>query len=209
MPILYSAILEQVGFSTGRPAPPVPPVASRLAPNLNGDDQQIETQLITLSGDYELGFTIKPITPQVGFNGIAYDSTGATTAFIRFRNSDGFIQFNGFSGTDIRVNVIPSTGSEDYKLILKRVGTVLTLSVNDSIEYTGVTGLADVTLNTWGNNGLSSSNIRVYNIYANDKSLHDYPCDDGYENNPTIRNRGSAGDAEIFNATLDVWVDVI
>ena len=207
MAIVSAPILEQAGFVLGV-SPPTPEPTTRSAPGLNGVDQWIQTQLITLSGDYELGFTIKPLTPQVGFNGIAYDSTGTTSAFIRFRNSDGFIQFNGFSGTDIRVNAIPSTGVEDYRLVLKRVGTSLTLTVNDTIEYTGTTGLTDVTLNTWGTNGLSASNIRIYDIYANDKTQHDYPCDDGFDNSPTIRNRGGAGDGLIANATISTWQEI-
>lgn len=184
------------------------PSESILTPNLNGDDQYIRLPLITLSGDYEFLFTIKPISPQVSFNGVAYDSTGVTTAFIRFRNSDGLIQFNGFSGTDIRVNAVPSSGSNDYKLLLKRVGATLTLDVDGIGVYSGSTGLGDVTIDTFGNNGLSSSSIRIYNIRLNDGLLHDYPCNDGIESNPIIKNRGSAGDATIVGAKEDTWKEL-
>ena len=206
MPILYSTTLEQVGFSTGIPAPPV---ASRLAPSLDGSNQWITTPEMMLIGDFSLSFEIR-ILSFSNFKGVI----GGSVAYIRQFSEDGMMQLNNFAGRYDAFSIPSSTENKTVKLTIARAVNNLVVSMSDTdgenqVELVNQScNLDNVSLTEFGRNLSSRSSVRIYNIKLDEGLLHDYPCDDGYENNPTIRNRGSAGDAEIFNATLDTWVDV-
>jgi len=45
----------------------------------------------------------------------------------------------------------------------------------------------------------------TYNIKFNDGSVYNYPVDDGWSNNPTIRNTGSGANATLINGLESGW----
>ncbi len=208
MAIVSAPILQQAGFVAGV-SPPTPEPSTRLAPELNGVDQWIQTPEILINGDGEVGFKIQ-ILSFGAYRGIAY---GEVSGFMRQYASDGALQLNNIAGRYDTFNIPPSTASETIYLKIKRELSNLTVTAthgNGDVDM-----LVDAACNNdpisftnFGRNSGGRSNVRIYDIYANDKSQHDYPCDDGFDNNPTIRNRGSAGNAVIASATLATWTEI-
>ena len=49
------------------------------------------------------------------------------------------------------------------------------------------------------------ANFPIFNIKFNDGSVHSYPMDDGWPNNPVMRNTGSGQDGTFINATEAMW----
>ena len=51
-------------------------------------------------------------------------------------------------------------------------------------------------------------NGSIIGIKLNDGSVHNYPMDDGWVNNPTMRNTGTGADGTFINMTEASWVEV-
>ena len=45
----------------------------------------------------------------------------------------------------------------------------------------------------------------VYDVLINDGSVYNFPMDDGWANNPVMRNVGTGADGTFFNMTLPSW----
>ena len=52
------------------------------------------------------------------------------------------------------------------------------------------------------------ANVIIYDITANGGAVYNFPCDDGWSNNPTMRNIGSGADGSFVNMTEAAWVEI-
>lgn len=178
----------------------------RYAPNFNGVSQYATHSAVILSGDFYFEFKIKVIS-FTAFAGIAYDSTGATPSFIRLFNSED-VQFADFANAFVTV---PNLGAVDgvYKRVqVQRISNVLSITVDGGAPITANTNGADVSLDTWGRNSGSRSNISVIDLIYSDGSVYNFPMDDGWSNNPTMRNTGTGADGTFINMTEAAWVKI-
>jgi hypothetical protein len=188
----------------------------RQVATFNGVSQYVSIPPITLSGDFEfeakvvindiskdfalLGNTVAGINPYVLFYHDAPDGW-------RWMGYDG----SGFVGVN-NTGVIAEQGRE-YLIIAKRTGSVFALLIDVVVVYTGVDSL-----NTYQNDALfrheggKYPNGRVWDIKlwsGGDRNtgtlVRDYPLDDGYANNPVVRDLASSQHGTMINGTEAMW----
>lgn len=180
------------------------PVQSQIA-MFNGVDQYMTTSTpIVLAGDCEFGFTIR-VNRFDNYRGIMYDSGGGSAHARMSNNND--IQLALFFGVYI---LIPNCAFPDNlgrKIVIKRIGTNAYVSV-DGVELPRFgAGATDVVIDTFGRNSSGHSNVAIYDIYANDRSVHDYSCKDGFENNPVAVNKGNGGNGSFSGMSESDWIN--
>lgn len=177
--------LRPLGGGSGAPT-------TRLAPNFNGISQYASISMPTSIGDV------------VRFKIIASGSgTGARVMLASGPTSGNHIYF---IGTTINLD-----------------GGRFTAKVNGSDVIPGITQIPmdgmvyEFELTSTGNydvNFVASKSdnfycdFPIFDLSLNDGSVHNYPMDDGWANNPTTRNTGSGANGTFINMTEAAWVEM-
>lgn len=60
------------------------------------------------------------------------------------------------------------------------------------------------TINSIAGNPLFA-NVSIYDLFVNDGAVYNFPMDDGWANNPVMRNTGSGADGVYINMTVAAW----
>lgn len=160
--------------------------------NFNGVNQYIESSISISPGETLSLEFIAPSSVSGNFE-FLIDSTDRSS-FVVFR-SDGTIGRSSAIG--------------DLKLDGVAVVNNTTLYPTDGMAHTlSASAISNVTIEVIGaeyRKDRSYASFPIYNLVVGNGSLYNYPIDDGWANNPVIRNTGSGADATLINGTPLGW----
>lgn len=168
--------------------------ATRLAPNFNGVSQAASVSIpVTTSSVIEFDFISSSM--QAGFAALI-DSTSSSNRIAIRASADGMaIQLIGCTGTIdglpivSNVTALPMDGISHTIVLTPSIsGTIANIARNfaNSVFFSGV----------------------LYNLKVGDGSAYNFPMDDGWVNNPVMRNTGSGADGTFINMTEAAWVEI-
>lgn len=164
------------------------PPRARFVPNFNGISQSLSVNLSLNTGDkieFKTNFT--------STGGIASFFDIETTRY-RFRvDQTGNVNMSGVTakvdGQAIsNGDPFPQNSTVDVEITLVESFSVqkLLVAFNDASLWRGL----------------------VYDVKVNDGSVYNFPMDDGFQNNPTMRNTGSGADGTFINMTEAAWQQI-
>lgn len=172
---------------------PVPP--TRLAPNFNGVSQSGSFSASLVSGDLIHVSFIASTSARQGDSLLGRDSGLRllwVTDSVRAVSLSGAVSSATLDGNAIINGVTPWPDDN--------LEHVISISMGSSVN-----------LNAVGASGGGSGNfasLTIYNLKINDGSVYNFPMDDGWANNPTMRNTGSGANGAFVNMTEAAWVEV-
>lgn len=183
-----------------------PPPVTQIPLYNNGTSGQYCTtgSPIVMSGDFVLTFTLRVYTFD-NFRGIAYDSAGSPAYILLHTNND--IQIGNFAGLFL---IIPNSAFPDQTsrvIRLERSGIALTASVDGTQQAAGTVNSSDIVLDVFGQRAGGFANVSIYNIVLDDGSVHSYPCNDTFANDPVMLNEGNGGNGTYTAMTAASWIN--
>lgn len=182
---------------------PVPP--TRLAPNFNGVSQYGEFSAdIVYTGDYSISFdVVKADSESIRVFGNTSDFTGRFVI-----NSDGSANVRPSSDLSDTGFDLPSGSISNGKsrIQVERISNSLEVTINGSKTTFSNANTSSLSVSVVGRNASSFGSGIIYNYM--DSLGNKYPMDDGWANNPTMRNTGSGADGTFINMTEAAWVEI-
>jgi hypothetical protein len=186
--------------------------ATRFAPNFNGISQYAKPSDIVVSGDYSMEFKLKS---NVGLgNDIAvYIGNDTSTSLSIASNGGGNFRFRTPRGGSINGAPFPPNlaGSTDtHTVTVSFVGNDYEFRFDGQLVGSGTTvNTNDFTINAFGTYDTSLNFFLSGMIYNfSDSNGNNYPMDDGWANNPTMRNAGTGADGTFINMTEAAWLEI-
>lgn len=179
---------------------------TRLAPNFNGISQYASIPPITVASgeNYTISF---------------YFSCQNQATFDVLGVSGSFLDFIVISPNEIQVR---NTGSRLYfdgsfqdgnphKAVISRQSGITTVTIDDQVlnERDSTVNDFGFTFDVVGSQALSSYALGfIWSLSFNDGSIYNFPMDDGWQNNPAMRNTGSGADGTFVNMTEAAWQEI-
>lgn len=162
--------------------------SKRLVPEFNGVSQYATLNItLTSSNTVKIKFIALP------GSGIFLDSADRS-AFINFR-SDGTIQRASNIGNLKLDGVLVVNSTTPYP-------------ADGLVHEFEFTPNADAIIDTIAceyRRDRSFINKIIFDLIVDDGAVYNYPMDDGFENNPVMRNAGTGSDGAFINATEAMW----
>lgn len=196
---------------------PVPP--TRLAPNFNGVAQLAEYPGKLIDIDNLDGFVLEGYF-EPGDGTLYSQNTSATSSIREFQIYEGggdvALILGGQTTTLSTGAATPVTsGVYRFEFGLTQVSFYFNSNLINTVTYNvGASREGDALFRVCarGNNSTASYGYfksgLSYNHKINDGSVYNFPMDDGWSNNPTMRNTGSGADGAFINMTEASWVEV-
>lgn len=185
---------------------------TRFAPNFNGVSQYAKPSDIVVSGDYSMRFKLKS-NNGLGSSAEVYIGNDASTSLSIASNGGGQFRFRTPRGGSINGAPFPPelVGSTATHTV-----TVSFVGNNYEFRFDGILVGSGTTINT---NTFTINAFGTYDTALNfffngmiydfsDSNGNVYPMDDGWPNNPTMRNTGSGANGTFINMTEAAWVEI-
>lgn len=213
--VLWGYALDGVWYYVNQGAP-----ATRFAPNFNGLSQYgFFAQAEVYSGDFWIEITAElPNTTPSGNRALFGGSGGGGTSpssFVLYIDGAAqaiTAQIATTSGGRYDISVpIASHLSGKHIIRLSRVSGVWSMLIDNVIVDTYDSTAHGVINQSVRNIGRWSTALYYEGMIYNYKDSHGnhYPLDDGFDNNPVMRNAGSGQDGTFVNMTAAAWVEVL
>lgn len=164
-----------------------PKPSLRFAPNFNGVSQYAIVNAQVLSGQV---FTFNLMVGSLSSTGFVFDGNQPRSFCYIDSNNTVF-----FQGVTLKINGVAAVNG-------------VTTHIGDGIfEFTANQNLIIETIATRFTFAAFISAL-IYNFKVGNGSIYNYPMDDGWANNPTMRNTGSGADGTFVNMTEASWVEI-
>lgn len=186
-------------------------VQTRPAPNFNGVSQYGVLPDIPIPDD---GFFMSGKFRAKSLTGNQTIFWGGIVDFqFRLQGSTG-ARLSWFNGTQhaALISGLTLEIDEEYTFTIETLGASgirLTLGASQATNSDAVSLQALVSEQQLGRrNSGEFFNGLVYDVLINDGSVYNFPMDDGWTNNPTMRNTSTGADGTFVNMTEAAWVEI-
>ncbi|WP_428613844.1 hypothetical protein [Pseudoalteromonas sp.] len=171
-----------------------PQPTTRFAPNFNGISQYALLPDIALSFGSVVEFDFISPTSLISDLRLMLSNTDGFVTIVRI-NTDGTINAQGGSVT--------IDGGSDTNIPLDGLKhkIVFTSTVNINFNLVGAQSNGSGSF-------LRFADFPIFNVKVDDGSVYSFPMDDGWQNNPTMRNTGSGADGTFINMTEAAWQEI-
>lgn len=164
---------------------------TRQAPNFNGVSQYGDVNIPVFNGDLVRFNFIAEFSAYLDFQVFI----GTNTRDVVWKRSNGTFGIRGsclLDGVPIQDGVTPVPDDSE------RHEFTLTSDSSDTLRYIAKGFRVDT----------GYMDCPIFNLKVNDGSAYNFPMDDGWPNNPTMRNDGSGADGTFINMTEASWVEI-
>lgn len=171
-----------------------PAPTTRLAPNFNGVSQYAITQdMDMVAGDVLHFDIIAPTALSASDRMLICESSGFKSRVRVVPDGSIVVDFGTLTIDGVEASTIPLDG------------------VKHKCAFTATQAIK-VNLLAAQSNGagvfLRFCDFPIFNVKLNDGSIYNFPMDDGWPNNPTMRNIGSGADGTFVNMTDTAWQEI-
>lgn len=174
----------------------------RQIATFNGTTQHITIPTVTLSGDFDFSVTI--------------DDIDTATAGVMLGHPTDLTDLLYFSGTTLvfRINLVETLApavlalNTEYVIRGVRVAGAITITLN-GVPVISTTNSTDYTIGLVGKRTIGTFlKGKIKNLlFPTAASPRSYPIDDGFSNDPTIRDIASGQDGTAVLFTAGVWAE--
>lgn len=180
--------------------------ASRLAPNFNGVSQYGDVGGITYTGDYSRSATVVMPTLSGNFVRLWGKSGDFTSRFLISDDGSANIKLSDTDNTGVNIPPGVFAAGQTFNVTVSRTGSNAKVTVNGvDFDFTSV-NTGGSTFNYIQRMSTSYGVGVVFDYY--DSIGNFFPMDDGWPNNPVMRNTGTGADGTFVNMTEAAWVEV-
>lgn len=167
---------------------------TRLTPNFNGISQYaITTDINMLSGDVLHFDIIAPTALSASDRMLISESSGFKSRVRVVPDGSIVVDFGTLTIDGVEASTIPLDGAKHNCAFT----ATQAIKVNLLAAQSNGAGVF-----------LRFCDFPIFNVKLNDGSIYNFPMDDGWANNPTMRNTGSGPDGTFVNMTEAAWQEI-